>query len=126
VRERRFREDLYHRLAVVCLRLPPLRERGDDIVPLAQHFLDRACAYYKLPPMTLARDARAALARHRWSGNVRELNNVIDRTVLDADSTVITSRMLRLPESEAGGAVLAPHREFREEFEDAERQRGVA
>src|SRR5207247_313225 len=70
-RQRRFREDLYHRLAVLTVRLPPLRERGDDIVLLAEHFLAHACADYKLPARTLAPDARAALLGYGWPGNVR-------------------------------------------------------
>jgi two-component system, NtrC family, response regulator AtoC len=73
VRARRFREDLYHRLAVVVLRLPPLRERGDDILRLAEHFPGRACDDYGLTRRILAADARAALRAHPWPGNVREL-----------------------------------------------------
>ena len=74
VRARRFREDLYHRLAVVTLVLPPLRERGPDVLRLAEHFLARACVEYGLPPKRLAPDALAALLQHSWPGNVRELD----------------------------------------------------
>jgi transcriptional regulator with PAS, ATPase and Fis domain len=73
-RERRFREDLYHRLAVLTLWMPPLRERGRDILLLAEHFLKRACAEYHLPQRTLAPDGRAALQAYRWPGNIRELS----------------------------------------------------
>ena len=68
-----FREDLYHRLAVVTLRLPPLRERGEDILRLAEHFLRRACEDYGLPLKTLTGEARATLLGYPWPGNVREL-----------------------------------------------------
>jgi transcriptional regulator with PAS, ATPase and Fis domain len=79
VREGRFREDLYHRLAVITLSLPPLRARGGDVLLLAEHFLARSRADYGLPPKRLAEDARAALAAYPWPGNVRELSNVIER-----------------------------------------------
>ena len=94
----RFRSDLYHRLAVVTLTLPPLRERPEDVLLLAEHFLSRACADYALqPPRRLAPDARAALQNYRWPGNVRELGNVIERAVLLAEGSTITAAMLRLP-----------------------------
>jgi transcriptional regulator with AAA-type ATPase domain/tetratricopeptide (TPR) repeat protein len=97
LRARRFREDLYHRLAVLSLELPPLRERGSDIVLLADRFLARACTDYGLAPKTFARDARAALAAHGWPGNVRELGNVVERVALLADESVITAALLALP-----------------------------
>src|SRR5262249_29656306 len=75
----RFRQDLYHRLAVLTLRLPSLRERRDDIALLADHFLARACQDYGLPPKTLTPAARAALRACDWPGNVRELANVMER-----------------------------------------------
>jgi tetratricopeptide (TPR) repeat protein/MoxR-like ATPase len=96
VRERRFREDLYHRLAVVKLTLPPLRERGDDIVALARTFLERACREYGLPAKTLAPEACTRLLAHPWPGNVRELANVMERVALLADATTVSAAMLGL------------------------------
>src|SRR5581483_10229031 len=111
VRERRFREDLYHRLAVVTVRLPPLRDRGTaDILLLAEHFLARACADYGLRPKTLGPDARVALGAYAWPGNVRELANVMERVALLTESPVVTAELLGLPEGSAadGGATPAP------------------
>src|SRR5262245_15360624 len=68
-----FREDLYYRLNVVCLKMPPLRERGRDAVMLAEHFLAELCAGWRLPKKHLTPDARAALVRYYWPGNVEEL-----------------------------------------------------
>jgi two-component system response regulator HydG len=84
VRAGRFREDLFYRLNVVSLRLPPLRERGDDVVLLAQTFLSKLSAQYGLaqPPPPLAPEARRALLAHPWPGNVRELRNAIERALL--------------------------------------------
>jgi transcriptional regulator with AAA-type ATPase domain/tetratricopeptide (TPR) repeat protein len=96
-RARRFREDLYHRLALLTLDLPPLRERGADVLLLAERFLVRACADYGLPAKTFARDARGALAAYGWPGNVRQLGNVVERVVLLADEPVVTAAMLALP-----------------------------
>jgi len=99
VRERCFREDLYHRLAVLTLRLPPLRERGEDILLLAERFLARVCADYGLPVKTLAADARDRLMAYSWPGNVRELSNVIERVALLAEENVITSEHLELADA---------------------------
>ncbi len=79
VREKRFREDLFYRLNVVNLNLPPLRERGDDITMLAQHFLEDFCAKARrsVPKFTAA--ARKRLLGHSWPGNVRELRNMMER-----------------------------------------------
>ena len=108
-RERRFREDLYHRLAVVTLRLPALRERGEDTLVLASHFLARACAEYGLRPKSLAPDARAALLHYRWPGNVRELVNVMERVALLSDEGVVTAEQLALPaETPLGPAESTP------------------
>ena len=94
VRARRFREDLYHRLAVITLELPPLRERGHDVLLLAEGFLARACVEYGLPPKTLGERAQARLLSYRWPGNIRELSNVMERAALFADSPVVTEAML--------------------------------
>jgi transcriptional regulator with AAA-type ATPase domain/tetratricopeptide (TPR) repeat protein len=109
VKHGRFREDLYHRLAVLTLALPPLRERPDDVALLAEHALARVCADYGLPPRELSADAREALRAHDWPGNVRELSNVIERAALLTDTRTLTAEALRLP-----GAVDSPGRSGRD------------
>src|SRR5262245_1866131 len=94
VAEGRFREDLYHRLVVITLEMPPLRLRGPDILVLADHFLARACVEYGLSPRALEPDARAVLLAHRWPGNVRELANAMERVALLSDRDQITAAML--------------------------------
>ena len=103
-----FRQDLYHRLAVITLSLPPLRERGPDILILAEHFLARACADYGLPERTFAPDARVALAGYRWPGNIRELGNVLERAVLLSDGPMITAAALGLASAAGAGPVGDP------------------
>ncbi|HYB71517.1 MAG TPA: sigma-54 dependent transcriptional regulator, partial [Candidatus Bathyarchaeia archaeon] len=104
IRARQFREDLYHRLAVVTLRLPPLRERGRDVVLLARHLLGRVCADYGLPAKTLSPEAEDLLVAHPWQGNVRELNNVLERVALLTDRPVVTADLLELPPPARSGA----------------------
>jgi DNA-binding NtrC family response regulator len=89
VRERRFREDLYHRLNVLTLTLPPLRARRGDILALATNFLDRLGRQYRRPAKTLSPPAASALMRHDWPGNVRELENRLHRSFLMADGRQI-------------------------------------
>jgi transcriptional regulator with AAA-type ATPase domain/TolB-like protein/Tfp pilus assembly protein PilF len=96
VRARRFREDLYHRLAVVTLALPPLRDRGDDLELLVEQALARECAGRPGPPPKLGPDALAALRAYQWPGNVRELNSVIERAVLLCSTAVIPAAALGL------------------------------
>lgn len=96
IAERRFREDLFHRLAVVSLRLPPLRERGRDVILLAQHLLARVCADYGLPPKTLSPEAQRRLLAHEWPGNVRELSNVLERVALLSDGPEVGADALDL------------------------------
>jgi transcriptional regulator with AAA-type ATPase domain/tetratricopeptide (TPR) repeat protein len=96
VEQHKFRRDLYERLAVITFTLPPLRERADDIVPLAERFLARSCAEYELRPKRLAPDAQRRLREHPWPGNVRELSNVIERAALLVESQIIPASGLEL------------------------------
>jgi two-component system response regulator HydG len=80
--EGRFREDLYYRLNVVTLVLPPLREREADVELLARTFVERIATSYGLPVPDLSQETRTALRAHRWPGNVRELRNVLERAVV--------------------------------------------
>jgi len=89
VREGRFREDLYYRLNVVALRIPPLRERREDIPLLAAHFLTRSAKRHGRAVPTLSPEAMALLLEHLWPGNVREMENAIERAVLLADTDTI-------------------------------------
>jgi DNA-binding NtrC family response regulator len=89
VREGRFREDLYYRLNVVNVQLPPLRERGDDVILLARHFARLYCADLKRVPIGFSAEALEALRRHSWPGNVRELRNAVERAVLLIEGEVI-------------------------------------
>jgi two-component system NtrC family response regulator len=92
----RFREDLYFRLAVVVCKLPPLRERGDDLIHLAHDFLRRFGALNRKPTLSFDHRATQAILQHPWPGNVRELQNRIQRAVIMADSRRITDTDLEL------------------------------
>jgi DNA-binding NtrC family response regulator len=92
----RFREDLYFRLAVVSLRIPALRERPDDIVPIAAHFARKYAEVNALPVRPLSPAAQRKLAAHGWRGNVRELENTIHRAVLLADGAMIEPDVIEL------------------------------
>jgi DNA-binding NtrC family response regulator len=89
VAEGRFREDLYYRLKVVTLRIPPLRERPGDIQQLADHFLDFYCQEHGKPPKRLSPEALEILSRFPWPGNVRELRNVIESVVVFHQGEVV-------------------------------------
>jgi len=77
-----FRDDLYYRLTVFPIEVPPLRQRGDDVVQLAAHFLERTCKDFGYPPLTLDRTQAQSLRDYDWPGNVRELQSVIERAVI--------------------------------------------
>ena len=91
-----FRQDLYYRLNVLMLHLPPLRERGDDVIALAEHFVARTAARHDRPVPRMARDTRHALLGHDWPGNVRELRHVIERAVLVHADDVLEAGHLQL------------------------------
>jgi two-component system, NtrC family, response regulator AtoC len=95
-----FREDLYQRLQVAVIHVPPLRERGDDVLLLARRFLAATAQRYRAPARTLSPAAEAALGAYGWPGNVRELGNVIERVVLFSDADPVEPADLGLP---AGG-----------------------
>jgi two-component system NtrC family response regulator len=95
----KFREDLYFRLAVVVVKVPPLRERGDDIVLVAKAFLHNYSVEHAKPGLTFAPDALRALTLHRWAGNVRELQNRVRRAVIMADGKRVTARDLELTDT---------------------------
>jgi len=134
VKEGRFREDLYYRLDVVPIRLPPLRERPGDVEELARHFLARAAPRLGRAVKGFAPEALELLRRHRWPGNVRELENVIEQALVFAEGELVTPAELpqalqRAPALEAvaglaGVALPAPasDRSLTETLEDIERQ----
>ena len=106
----RFRNDLYFRLNVVGLRLPPLRERPGDILVLARHFLDKYAALNGISRLSLSKDAENALLGYGWPGNVRELENVLHRAVVLAVGSVVTAEGLlpsQLGETGTGAGVTA-------------------
>jgi two-component system nitrogen regulation response regulator NtrX len=126
----RYREDLYYRLNVVPVRLPPLSERREDVAELARYFLARYAAERGMPTPDLSEDAVAALQTYDWPGNVRQLRNVIERTMIMAPSTSmatleidmlpseVTAEPSRLMPGQAARSIMGtPLREAREAFE---------
>jgi len=103
VAENTFREDLLYRLNVVNLRLPPLRERTGDILPMAEFFIRKYAAANGVPPRALSAEARRRLLAHRWPGNVRELENAMHRAVLLAAGPEIDETAIRLPDGQPLG-----------------------
>jgi DNA-binding NtrC family response regulator len=105
VAARQFREDLYFRLSVFPITIPPLRERPDDITLLARYFIDRYCRDLNKNPLTLAQSAEQALREYSWPGNVRELQNCIERAVILSDGGTIRAGQLSLSYLGVAGAV---------------------
>jgi two-component system, NtrC family, nitrogen regulation response regulator NtrX len=130
IAEGRFREDLYHRLSVVPIRVPPLAERREDIPDLVDYFLDQISASTGLPRRQIGADALAVLQSHSWPGNIRQLRNNVERLLILAggDPQAVVSAAMLPPDvgalvptmpSEAGGEQLLslPLRDAREAFE---------
>jgi two-component system response regulator AtoC len=101
IQEGNFREDLYYRLNVVSIEVPPLRERKDEILPLAQHFLEKHCQAEAKPP-ALTEDLKAAFLRHDWPGNVRELENVVRRYLVFEDAPGLARQLLAAAAARTG------------------------
>jgi two-component system NtrC family response regulator len=118
VANRKFREDLYFRLAVLVVTLPPLRDRGDDVVVVAREFLRRYGAQHGKRGLAFAPDAVRALALHAWPGNIRELQNRVQRAAIMADGKRVSAADLELADAAAG----RPPQTLREAREQVERK----
>jgi two-component system, NtrC family, response regulator AtoC len=115
----RFREDLYHRLAVFPIRIPPLRERLADIIPLAETLLARIARQLGRPSLVLDDGARSRLAAYTWPGNVRELGNVLERAAILADGSVLGADLIVTGTLNGNGLGSADH--AGEKLQDLER-----
>ncbi|HEX8795957.1 MAG TPA: sigma-54 dependent transcriptional regulator [Polyangiaceae bacterium] len=115
VRAGRFREDLFYRVSVCPLVIPPLRDRPEDIPPIATHHLEQIARREQRPPARLTAAALEKLLSHRWPGNVRELANALERAVLLAPEGAIDAPHLLLPEDAA--PLIMPYRDAKERFE---------
>ncbi len=118
VAEKRFRDDLYYRLGVVTLTLPPLRERGDDALLLARTFLQQFARQHQKEITGFAAGASEAITRCPWPGNVRELEHRVKRAVIMADGHIVTAQDLELEPTAGAG----PTRSLRDVRDEAERQ----
>ncbi len=130
IEEGRFREDLYYRLNVVPVHLPPLSERREDIPPLVEHFAARFAAERRVPNPEISDDAIAAMQAYDWPGNVRQLRNIVERTIIlapgdrmariDVDmlpSEIMEEQLQLAPDTSAKAIMGTPLREARETFE---------
>jgi len=96
IKAKRFREDLYYRLSVFPLHVPPLRERPDDIPALGEYFIEKYCREMKKPTKSFTREAEAMLQKYHWPGNVRELENTVERAIILAEGKKITPEHLAI------------------------------
>ena len=103
-----FREDLFYRLNVFAIRLPPLRDRADDILPLTQAFLNEFGRAFANPPAGISREAKQMLLAYHWPGNIRELRNILERAAILCDGGLITGDHLALPGAPASPLASPP------------------
>jgi transcriptional regulator with PAS, ATPase and Fis domain len=96
VSDKMFREDLYFRLQVMEIILPPLRERGDDVIEMSEYLLQKTCQKLNHVPLSIASSAKEAIRHYHWPGNVRELENAIERAVILADTDEVTLTQLAI------------------------------
>ncbi|MBC8324269.1 MAG: sigma-54-dependent Fis family transcriptional regulator [Verrucomicrobia subdivision 3 bacterium] len=129
IKDNEFREDLYHRLNVMKFRPPPLRDRGDDVVQLAEFFLNQHCQNLGRSKLGLSKEASQKLMRHNWPGNVRELRNVMERAaILEQTDEVLNSSLpdfemeMRLRQSDDSGAEINLEAGFAEAVAEFERR----
>ena len=107
VREGTFREDLLYRINTICLHLPPLRERKEDILPLAERFIGKFASLYGKPPLTLDEKTQKALLAYPWPGNIRELEHSMERAVILGEATLPDVPASSSPSSPASSVSLA-------------------
>ncbi|HXW08365.1 MAG TPA: sigma 54-interacting transcriptional regulator [Vicinamibacterales bacterium] len=103
-----FREDLFYRLNVFAIRLPPLRDRRDDVLPLTQAFLTEFGRAFAHPPAGISREARDMLLAYHWPGNIRELRNILERAAILCDGGLITGDHLSLPPARTAVPLASP------------------
>ena len=121
VKQERFREDLLHRINVIEINIPPLRERRDDILPLTDYYFDIFCSQNNVKKKELLPDAQAVMLSHSWHGNVRELRNVVEKIVILLDDTKITgsqvAHLLETPTLELDTTKTKTYQQAKQSFE---------
>ncbi len=112
VKEGRFRQDLYYRLNVILIKIPPLRQRGSDILFLANHFVKKYSQMMGIRPKRFSKEAIQTMKNYAWPGNVRELENTVERALILGKEAVITARDIQLPQQNED--ILGPNLNLRE------------
>lgn len=117
-----FRQDLMYRINTIEIHIPPLRERGDDVILLAEFFLEKYASKYNKKIKGISRDAKIMLARYGWPGNVRELQHAVERAVIMEESTIIKPYSLMIPQKDKNSSnAPLPHGEMTMNLEELER-----
>jgi DNA-binding NtrC family response regulator len=111
VKKKTFREDLFYRLNVIPIYLPPLRERQGDIPHLVEYFLGRFCRRHRLPPPEFDEDLMDQICRRQWPGNIRELQNAVEKAIILQDATVLSEPLRPIGMGQQAGQLPAPPQE---------------